>query len=115
MPSYEDKRRRYAGRPPWDIPSGSARGDNPVPTKESSTTTASRGPAPSGAFRVLTTEDPAELLLRAIAADAARRREEEAAMPPPPPNLKHPLDLDYDDVPSVEANASIASESDVFV
>ena len=73
--SYADKRGRYAGQAPWDFSPGATRGDNPVPTKESSTTLASRGvTAPRDAFRVTTTEDENLLMQAAIAEEIAKRQ-----------------------------------------
>lgn len=74
MVFFPDKRSRYAGRGQWDVPPGSARGDNPVQNPEPKTDLAAR--APIGAFRVSTTTDPA--LLQSQAESEALKAKQDA-------------------------------------
>lgn len=79
MPTYPDKRNRYAGRAPWAFAAGIPRGDNPVPTKEPTVMMAERGSAPRDGFRISTTEDETMLLAQAEAEEIKKRQDEHKA------------------------------------
>src|SRR5271156_709683 len=79
MLRFPDNRGKYAGVGQWDVSPARPRGDNLIPTKESVTTLASRGTPPRGAFRVMTTEDPALLLAQAEADEIKKRQQEHIA------------------------------------
>jgi hypothetical protein len=76
MPKYPDNRGKFAGVGQWSIAPANPRGDNLISTKEPSTTIASRGNPPRGAFRVSTTEDEALLLAQAEADEIKKRQDE---------------------------------------
>jgi hypothetical protein len=73
MVYFPDKRDRYKGIAPWNIPAGNPHADNKTKV-ESKSERATR--APLGAFRVSTTEDPA-LLQQQAEAEALKAREAE--------------------------------------